>query len=151
MIRIVVVGKKHETMYLDAINHFEKRLKPWQKIEWLIIPPSGKNHELARTEESTMITAKLGSDDFVVLLDEEGEPLSSPEIAKELEKAQNQSKNIVFVIGGAYGVDEHIKSRANLNISFGRAVFPHQLVRVMLLEQLYRAHSIMAGSGYHHV
>ncbi|MCA9347481.1 23S rRNA (pseudouridine(1915)-N(3))-methyltransferase RlmH [Candidatus Saccharibacteria bacterium] len=72
-------------------------------------------------------------------------------MAKELEKAQNQSKNIVFVIGGAYGVDEHIKSRANLNISFGRAVFPHQLVRVMLLEQLYRAHSILAGSGYHHV
>ena len=150
-LKIICIGKKHDVMYEQAIAHFEKRLSQWQKSEWLILAPSGDEGDTARIDESERIIDKLNKDDFVILFDETGKNSSSPELAGYIEKAQNSSKQLVCIIGGAYGVSVQLKARADTVISYGQAVFPHQLVRVMLLEQLYRAYSINAGSSYHHL
>ena len=151
MIKIICIGKKHETMYEPAIAHFEKRLNQWQKVEWIILPQSGHAEELARNDESARILSKISSGDSVILLDETGNNITSPALAGLVEKANNSARQIVCVIGGAYGVDARLKTRADAVVALGQAVFPHQLVRVMLLEQLYRACSINAGSSYHHL
>jgi 23S rRNA (pseudouridine1915-N3)-methyltransferase len=150
MTKIICVGKKHEQIYRGAIEHFEGRIKPYTKLEWNILPSSSFEGDMARTDESARILSGLVKNDFVVLLDETGTNASSPDIAAQIEKAQNSSRRVVFVIGGAYGVDKQLKTRADFCLAFGKAVFPHQLMRVMLLEQIYRAHSILAGSKYHH-
>jgi 23S rRNA (pseudouridine1915-N3)-methyltransferase len=151
MTTIICVGKKHEDIYKSAALHFEGRVKPYTKLEWKILAASAHEQSLARSDESTRILAGIGKNDFVILLDETGVNATSPELAAQIEKAQNSSRNVVFVVGGAYGVDVQLKARADFVLAFGKAVFPHQLMRVMLLEQIYRAHSILAGSKYHHI
>jgi 23S rRNA (pseudouridine1915-N3)-methyltransferase len=138
-------------MFEQAITHYEKRLSQWQRIEWLIMPASGIEGESARDEESGRILDRISSRDFVILLDEKGKNISAPEIAHVIEQCQNTSKQIICIIGGAYGVNDLVKVRANETHAFGSVVFPHQLMRIVLLEQLYRAYSINAGSGYHHL
>ena len=150
MLKIICIGKKHEDIYLGSIAHFESRLKPFVKLEWRLLPHSSLEGDYARKEESERILNSTSADEYVILLDETGSSLSSPEIASFIEKAQNSSRNIVIIIGGAYGVDDSVKNRADQILSFGKAVFPHQLMRVMVLEQCYRAYSILAGSKYHH-
>jgi len=150
MTKIICIGKKHEVMYEDAIKHFESRLKQFTKLTWLLLPHSSLEGLAARKEESSRIIGSIKQNDFVILLDEAGEIASSPELASLIDRAQCSSQDICIVIGGAYGVDESLLARANVVVAFGRAVFPHQLIRVMITEQLYRAFSILAGSGYHH-
>jgi 23S rRNA (pseudouridine1915-N3)-methyltransferase len=104
----------------------------------------------ARKEESSRILSACKAGEYVLLLDETGAALGSPDIASHIGRAQYSSQDICIVIGGAYGVDQSVKDRAQCVISFGKAVFPHQLMRVMVLEQLYRAYSILAGGKYHH-
>jgi len=145
--KIISIGKKHDAIFAGAIAHYEKRLN---NIEWLILPSSGKPNEMARSAESSAILGRIRDSDYVVLLDESGETASSPDIAQFINDAQINARQLVFVIGGAYGVNNELKNRADRILSFGRAVFAHQLIRVMLLEQLYRAHSILSGSKYHH-
>jgi len=151
MITVICLGKKHESMYEQAIAHFEGRLKPYTKLALVLLPHSSLENLEARAEESARIIARISTDEYVVLLDELGQNLTSPELAQKIELAQNSSKNMTFIIGGAYGVDDSIKNRADSIVAFGKAVFPHQLMRVMLLEQVYRAYSILAGSKYHHL
>jgi 23S rRNA (pseudouridine1915-N3)-methyltransferase len=151
MHKIISVGKKHEAMYEQAIIHFEKRTAPFSKIEWVLIPHSSLDNIQARTEESKLILNKLNPSDVVVLLDETGTLMSSPQFAQIIEQSQNHSKHITYILGGAYGVTDELKSRADFVVSFGKMVLPHQLMRVVLLEQIYRAHSILSGSGYHHI
>lgn len=150
MIKIICIGKKHDALFAGAIEHYQERLSKWHKLEWLILPPSGSAEVAARDEESSRIISKITTHDFVILLDETGKNITSPELAQYIEIAQNSSKQIVLIIGGAYGVNAAVKDRANNTIAFGQSVFPHQLVRLMLVEQLYRACSINAGSQYHH-
>lgn len=151
MMRIICIGKKHESWVLDGIERYQMRLKKPFEIEWVLLPASAKNGPEARKTESETIAARLGSDSFVVLLDEVGASPSSPELAHQLEMQLNHSKPICFVIGGAYGVDEMLRRRADLVWSLSKLVFPHQLVRLLLTEQLYRAQEITAGRPYHHV
>jgi 23S rRNA (pseudouridine1915-N3)-methyltransferase len=150
MIKIICIGKKHDQIYEPALTHFEKRLGQRQKVEWLILSPSGDSGNTARDEESNRLLDKINPGDYVILLDETGKNSTSPELASYIEKAQNNSRQIVCLIGGAYGVNAGLKARVDEIIAFGQVVFPHQLIRVMLLEQLYRAYSINNGSGYHH-
>jgi len=89
--------------------------------------------------------------DYVILLDERGKALDSPTLSKVLEEPLNRSQLVVLIIGGAYGVDESIHERANIVWSLSPLVFPHQLVRLMLTEQLYRAQEISVGRPYHHI
>lgn len=150
MIQIVAVGKKHESWIQAGVERYEKRLKrPWD-VRWILLPHSGKANDEARQEESERILTKLPSDSFIVLLDETGAQLSSPALSKMCEDQFVRSQTMTFVIGGAYGVDERIHQRADLVVSLSDMVFPHQLVRLLLIEQLYRSQEIAIGSKYHH-
>lgn len=147
-IRILTVGKKHEAWVEKGIERFIERLRPPFAATFEIIPHSGKSGDDAIREESEKIEKRLSSDDAIILLDERGKNLSSPELAAHIERLSGQ--NIVIIIGGAYGVSAQLRQRANLVWSLSRLVFPHQLVRLILAEQLYRAQEISRGGQYHH-
>lgn len=104
-----------------------------------------------KKKEGEMITGFLQKDDYLVLLDEHGKQLSSPELANFIQQRANESaKTIVFLIGGAFGVSDEVKKRANYQWSLSKLVFPHQLVRLIVAEQLYRACTIIRNEKYHH-
>ena len=150
MIKIISVGKKHESWLQPGIERYQKRLRaPWN-IEWVLLPHSALDDSRARQEESERILNRLDDDDIVLLLDEVGLQLDSPSLATKLEDYFISGKRLTIVIGGAFGVSERLKSRADFIWSLSRLVFPHQLVRLILVEQLYRAQSIADGTRYHH-
>lgn len=149
------VGKAHDPYVKAGIEEFTKRLSRYFKTEWVLLPVPKQAAMLSemdlRKKESEMILEWLGKEDFLILLDEKGEQLNSPGLAKFLQQRANEShKQIVFLIGGAYGVDETIRKRANFTWSLSPLVFPHQLVRLILAEQLYRAATILKNEKYHH-
>ncbi len=150
MIRIIAIGRKHESWIAEGLQRYEKRLqKPWD-AEWVLLPHSALDGPRARQEESERMLGRIKDTDHVVLLDETGEPLDSPALSRLCEQVFTTGKPLTFVIGGAYGVDERLHARANRVVSLSRLVFPHQLVRLILAEQLYRAQSIASGGRYHH-
>lgn len=149
-IRVIAVGKKHESWVAEGIIRYEKRLKQPFITEWLLLSHSAISGDGARDEESVRILDKVKPDDFVVVLDEKGKLLDSPGFTRLLLEPLNHSQAVIFVIGGAYGVNEALLSRANVIWSLSPLVFPHQLVRLLLAEQLYRAQEISAGRPYHH-
>lgn len=149
-ITIISVGKKHEDWIVEGIERYQKRLRAPFSLEWVLLPHSSFEGDKARQEESERILSKLKPTDYVVLLDERGKQLDSPALASWLESQFVQSRNVVMVIGGAYGVDDTVHSRADMVWSLSPLVFPHQLARLILAEQLYRAQQIAAGSAYHH-
>ena len=151
MIRIIAIGQKHDPWLTSAIERYQKRLRtPWD-VKWELLPHSQFDGVMARQEESGRILSRLGPQDQVILLDEKGRQFDSPSLSTSLEDSFLHAKSIVFVIGGAYGVDETIHQRANLVWSLSKLVFPHQLVRLILIEQLYRAEQISRNTGYHHI
>lgn len=147
---IIAIGKKHEKWVLNGIELFEKRLKKPFNLNWDILPHSNFAEEKAREEETQRILAKIKPSDFVILLDERGKNISSPEFAKMLSNGFVNSQNFVIVIGGAFGVTEELRKRANFVWSLSKLVFPHQIVRLILVEQIYRAQEISSGGKYHH-
>ncbi|RYG04639.1 MAG: 23S rRNA (pseudouridine(1915)-N(3))-methyltransferase RlmH [Chitinophagaceae bacterium] len=149
------VGKPHERHVQEGIDMFTKRLQHYFLTEWLIIPPPKNTASLSEADlkikEGESILANLKKDDYLVVLDERGKQLTSEGLAAFLQQRANESeKNIVFLIGGAYGVSEEILKRANFKWSLSPLVFPHQLVRLILAEQIYRACSIIRNEKYHH-
>ena len=151
MITILAIGKKHESWITEGLERYQKRLRtPWD-VKWELMPHSQFDSTKARQEESGRILSRLGPQDQVILLDEKGRQFDSPSLSTSLEESFLHAKSIVFVIGGAYGVDETIHQRANLVWSLSKLVFPHQLVRLILIEQLYRAEQISRNTGYHHI
>lgn len=149
-IRALAVGKKHETWVAEGIERYEKRLQRPFTLEWVLLPHSAKEGRQARQDESERLLSRCKDDDFVVLLDERGRAVDSPGLAKLLLGPIETAKNVVIIIGGAYGVDETVHKRADFVWSLSPLVFPHQLVRLILAEQLYRAQEIAAGRPYHH-
>lgn len=150
-VRILAVGKKHEAWVTDGIKRYEQRLRKPFDATWQLLPHSAREGESARTEESDRILAKLDRDAFVVLLDERGQNVDSPALAARLQGAFDASRLVAVVIGGAYGVDDRVRQRADFVWSLSKLVFPHQMVRLILAEQLYRAQEIAGGRPYHHV
>ncbi|HMR86030.1 MAG TPA: 23S rRNA (pseudouridine(1915)-N(3))-methyltransferase RlmH [Candidatus Nanoperiomorbaceae bacterium] len=146
MINIIAVGKKHDPNITDAINDYEKRLRAPFEVKWVLLPYSAKNGDEARQDESERIISQLRPADFVVLLDERGQDLSSSDFSALLTSQQN----IVIIIGGAYGVNDELRQRADRVISLSAMVFPHQLVRLVIIEQIYRAQAIATNHPYHH-
>jgi 23S rRNA (pseudouridine1915-N3)-methyltransferase len=149
-IRIIAIGKKHESWISEGIERYSKRLRKPFEIEWVLLPHSSLSSDRARQEESGRILSKISPSDFVVLLDEKGKNITSPALSALLLEPIVSSKNIVIIIGGAYGVSYDIERRANFIWSLSALVFPHQLVRLILVEQLYRAQEIASGNPYHH-
>ena len=146
------VGKSHESYIKEGVEQFTKRIGHYYPIDWQLITPS-KLTEPAQIKklEAASIVKSLAVTDVLILLDEKGKMLSSPGLAKLMQQKANQStQRIVFLIGGAYGVGDEIKKRANFTWSISELVFPHMLVRLILTEQIYRACSILANEKYHH-
>jgi 23S rRNA (pseudouridine1915-N3)-methyltransferase len=149
------IGKAHDPYVKAGIDDFTKRIGKYFVIEWTIVAPPKNAGLLSEAElkkkEAEIILSMLGKDDQLIILDENGKMLDSPGLAILIQqKANESSKTLVFLIGGAYGVDSTILSRANFKWSLSRLVFPHQLVRLILSEQLYRACTILRNEKYHH-
>ena len=149
-LRVVAIGKKHEAWISEGIERYQKRLRKPFMLEWVYLPHSSREGLSARQDESERILQRLKESDFVVLLDEKGKIINSPALASLLELPLNSSRSVVIIIGGAYGVDQSVHDRADFVWSLSLLVFPHQLVRLLLAEQLYRAQEIAAGNPYHH-
>ncbi len=142
MIRIIAGGKKSSGWVLEACAEYEKRLKKPFDIKWEIY-------------DEEKLAKKLGNWDFkpnevVILADERGKNISSPELSDKFTKIFNSSSEVVIIIGGAFGVSEEVRNRADFVWSFSRLVFPHMLMRIMVTEQIYRAQEIAHGGKYHH-
>ncbi len=149
-IRILAIGKKHEAWVADGIDRYQKRLKRPFETEWVLLPHSAREGLVARQDESERILSRLNANDYVILLDEKGRMLDSPGLSSALLQPLQRSQPVVIIIGGAYGVDDTVHTRADLVWSLSSLVFPHQLVRLILAEQLYRAQEIASGNPYHH-
>lgn len=144
-ILIISPGKGHDRTVADGIQEYEKRLGKRLTIEWAF--PAVGTKEL----EGIAIIKLVKNSDYLVLLDERGKDSSTPEFANFLnQQLQSGIKRLVFVIGGAFGVDNSVKFRAHMILRISSLVFPHMLVRLVLIEQLYRAVSIIDGGKYHH-
>lgn len=142
---IISPGKPHALEYRDAIAEYEKRLSSTLPVEWAF-PTVG-----TRESEGEAIRKLIKPDDAVVLLDERGKDIDSPGLANLLDTYLNEStKRLVIIIGGAFGVSEAVMARADRTLKLSSLVFPHMLVRLILVEQLYRAESIRTGGKYHH-
>jgi 23S rRNA (pseudouridine1915-N3)-methyltransferase len=149
-----MVGRKHESWVAEGIERYEKRLKKPFDLTWQPLPHSAKNDDAARAEESEAILGKLAgknAEDYVILLDERGRNIDSPSLAGVLRAPLDRGRSVTLVIGGAYGVAPRVHARADFVWSLSKLVFPHQLVRLILAEQIYRAQEIAAGRPYHHV
>lgn len=144
-ILIISVGKKHEANVAGLIAEYEKRLSKHAILEWILIPSSDKE------TEGEKILKQIKAGDRVILLDEKGKEESSVGLAKIIEKEMiGGTKRLVFIIAGAYGASSELWQKADIKWSLGKLIFPHQLVRVILIEQIYRAFSIIHGEPYHH-
>lgn len=149
------VGKPDEPYVKAGIVEFTQRLNKYVKASWHLIAAPKNAANLSELDlkkaESQLILSFLQKEDYLVLLDERGKQLSSPALAQFIQQRANDStKRVVFLIGGAFGVDETIKQRANLIWSLSQLVFPHMLVRLVLCEQVYRAFTILKNEKYHH-
>jgi 23S rRNA (pseudouridine1915-N3)-methyltransferase len=149
------IGKVNEPYVAEGIEQFSKRIRHYFPIEWQLIPTPKQAANLDETElkkqEAALILKVLKPDDWLILLDERGQIWDSPGLANQIQQRANEgTKQVVFLIGGAFGVDEQIRSRANQIWSLSKLVFPHQLVRLMLSEQIYRACTIIRNEKYHH-
>jgi len=149
------IGRPHEEYAKKGIDEFCRRINNYYPVEWIIIPTSKNAASLPETDlkkqEAKLVLDKLSKEDFLVLLDENGVQFSSVELAQFIsQKTSGNTRVLIFLIGGAFGVSEEIKRRANFTWSLSRLVFPHMLVRLILSEQVYRACSILRNEKYHH-
>lgn len=149
------IGKTHESYVKDGVVDFTKRISRYFPVEWSIIPVpknAGMLSEMdLKKREGETILQWLKPDDYLVALDEHGKQFSSEGLSEFLqERASASTKNLVFLIGGAFGLDAAILKRAQLKWSLSQLTFPHQLVRLILAEQVYRACTILQNEKYHH-
>jgi 23S rRNA (pseudouridine1915-N3)-methyltransferase len=149
------VGKAHESYVKEGIEVFTKRISHYFPVEWRIFPAAKQKSSFSENEtkksEATILLNSIQKDDILVALDEKGEQGNSERLADYLQQCANQSsRNLIFLIGGAYGLDESVLKRANYQWSLSKLVFPHQLVRLILAEQIYRACTILRNEKYHH-
>lgn len=144
-ITCLCAGKKHDKTIAQAIEVYERRLQAYAQLRFEFVPTGSKE------VESQRILQRLKPNDHVVLLDETGQLVNNHALARLLDAAQTEGvKRLVMIIGGAYGVTDEVKARSDTMISLSNLVFPHQLVRLILMEQLYRSYNLLAGGKYHH-
>ena len=143
MIKVVCVGKVKEKYLREAINDYEKRIGKYHKISIVEVDDSNMR------EEAVKILQNIKGNDFVITLEIDGNMLSSTLLADKIDKTFINNSNITFVIGGSDGLDNKVKERSNYKLSFSKLTFPHQLFRVILLEQIYRCFKILNNETYH--
>ncbi|MCI9085945.1 MAG: 23S rRNA (pseudouridine(1915)-N(3))-methyltransferase RlmH [Clostridia bacterium] len=155
-INVICVGKIKEKYFSDAISEYSKRLSRFVKLNIIEVADekipdnaSEKEMEIVKNKEGERILSKLPANSFAVTLCVEGKELSSTELAAKISDVSMTSSNITFIIGGSLGLSDDVKAASHLRLSFGRITLPHQLIRVVLLEQLYRAFKINNNETYH--
>ncbi len=155
-INVICVGKIKEKYFTDAITEYSKRLSRFVKLNIIEVADekipdnaSAKEMEIVKKKEGERILSKLPANSFAVTLCVEGKELSSTELAAKISDVSMTSSNITFIIGGSLGLSDDVKAASHLRLSFGRITLPHQLIRVVLLEQLYRAFKINNNETYH--
>lgn len=153
---LLVVGKTVEKYLEEGIGLYADRLKHYNPFQLQVIPELRNAKHLSvgeqKTKEAELILKEIQKNDFVVLLDEAGKQMGSVEFSNFLQKCLNQSvQRMVMIVGGPYGVDEKIKSRAQTTLSFSEMTFSHQMIRLFVTEQIYRAFTILRNEPYHHV
>ena len=149
MIRIICIGKIKEKYLIDAIEEYKKRLSKYTKLEILELPDVSYDLKKTLEVEKEEILKNIKLSDYNILLDIDGRELTSIELANSIDKIRINNSNINFIVGGSYGVHDDIKRLANDRISFSKLTFPHQLFRVILLEQIYRRFKIVNNEDYH--
>lgn len=151
-VNILCVGKAHDSRLVESISEYEKRLSGFGvKIHWQIIPSQDRPETaMQKHAESQGLLKIIGKDDFVILLDENGRQIDNQQLAQQLTELRDHSRTVTFIIGGAFGVDDALHQRAQMVLSLSKLVFPHQLVRLILSEQIYRTFAIINGRKYHH-
>ena len=149
MIRILCVGKIKEKFFVDAINEYKKRLNKYTKID--IIEVKDEDYDIKKTLEleSLSIEKYILPKSYIITLEIEGNELSSIEFSNKINGIRNNYNDITFIIGGSYGLSDRIKQLSNYKLSFSKMTFPHQLFRIMLLEQIYRSYKIINNETYH--
>lgn len=152
---LLVVGKTVEPYFVDAINEYIQRTKHYLTFEMEVIPElknaKSMSKEMQKEKEGELILKALQPGDVVVMLDEGGKEMRSIEFASFMERKMNSvNKRLVFVIGGPYGFSPKVYAAAHEKISLSRMTFSHQMVRLVFMEQLYRAMTILNGTPYHH-
>lgn len=150
MIKIITIGTIKEKYLKDAITEYQKRLQKYTNLEIIELKDEGLVEiNKAIQLEGEKIKKHLTEKDYIITMEIEGEQLNSVEFSTKLEGIQLESSNIVFIIGGSYGLSPEIKAKSRLHLSVSKMTFPHQLFRVILLEQIYRAYKIMNNESYH--
>lgn len=154
-IDLVLVGKSDQKYLQEGIDIYLKRLKHYCQFEMKVIPDlkstKSLSEEQQKEKEGELILNQLKDSDFVILLDERGESFSSVDFAQLIEKRQVAgTRRLSFVIGGPYGFSKEVYAKANAKLSLSAMTFSHQMVRLLFIEQLYRAFTIINGEPYHH-
>lgn len=154
-IEIWSVGKENESFIEDGLRYYFQKTKPYNSVELVILQPAKKlattDVKQAKQIEEDLINKRLQPHHYLILLDEHGKQHNSIQWSQQFQQLMNQgTKTLVLLIGGAYGVSDNIKSKARQTWSLSTLVFPHQLVRLIVAEQVYRAFSILNNAPYHH-
>lgn len=147
MIKIICVGKIKEKFFKEAIEEYKKRLSKYIKID--IIEVNDESNGDILKKEATSILKYINNNDYVITMEIEGNKLNSRELSKKINDTLIINSNITFIIGGSLGLDESIKKLSNYKLSFSDLTFPHQLFRIILLEQIYRSFKIINNESYH--
>ena len=150
MIKIITVGSIKEKYLKDAIEEYTKRISKYTNIEIVEVKDEGLvEPQKAMELEGEKIKKYISPRDYVITLEIEGKQLTSEEFAEKINNIYLEASNITFIIGGSYGISPEIKNMSNFKLSFSKMTFPHQLFRVNLLEQIYRAYKINNNESYH--
>ena len=150
MTKLICVGKIKEKYLKEDINEYQKRLSKYTKLDIIELKDiTYDDIDKVKKEEGENILKNIKNSDNVIILDINGQELTSAELAKKIEKLEQQNSDLTFIIGGSYGLSEEVKQRANYSLSFSKLTFPHQLFRVIFLEQLYRTYKIRNNESYH--
>lgn len=151
---IRVIGKSQESWQTEAIHSYLNKLKGFAKVEIIELEEkhggSAKpNEEKTKQEEGQALTKNLPKNAIIIAVDETGKNLSSVEFAQKIDTWSEHGQTLVFCIGGSWGLSDEVKRQAQHMVSFGKQTLPHVLARIVLLEQLYRAETILKGKTYH--
>lgn len=149
MINIITVGKIKEKYIIDGINEYLKRLTKYTKVNLIELSDDSFDKVKTLKSESERILSKLDLKSFIVTLEIDGKELNSIEFSELIDKTLTNYSDITFIIGGSYGLDDSIKKLSNYKLSFSKMTFPHQLFRLVFLEQLYRSFKILNNETYH--
>ena len=155
-IKLLLIGKTDESYLKQGIEKYTKRIKHYLSFDFITIPDLKNTRNLSekqqKQKEGELILNQLNPADFVVLLDEKGKEYSSVDFSVFIEKQMISGlKNLIFIVGGPYGFSKQLYERSNIKISLSQMTFSHQMVRLIFVEQLYRAMSIIKGEPYHHI